>query len=233
MFSSIDESPYNGFDVADIVANRLCICGRTAGVRYASMMSVGSMDLFDQIFSTYSDSTVYFLMGATGSLLFLIRLGTMLIFGGDGGDIDADANGVEAHGGGFTLFSMLSILSFMMGAGWLGLACRMEWEFGALSAAIAASVFGFSLMLLSSVGMYQMKKLNQVGRYEVRHCIGKIGRVYQRVPAKGQGRGQVQVTVDGRRLTLPAVSTGEEVASFAAVKIVEVQEGDTLVVEKP
>lgn len=193
------------------------------------------MDLFDQLFSTYSDSTVYFLMGATGSLLFLIRLGTMLIFGGDGGDTDLDVDGdggVEAHGGSFTLFSMLSILSFMMGAGWLGLACRMEWGFGPLSAAVMASAFGFFLMLLSSVGMFQMKKLNQVGQYDVRHCVGKIGRVYQRVPGKGQGRGQVQVTVDQRQLTLPAVSTGGEIESFAAVKIVEVQESDTLVVEK-
>ena len=180
------------------------------------------------------DSVVYFFMGATGTLLFVVRLAMMLLFGGDdAGDFDMDADGdIVAHGGGFTLFSMLSILSFTMGAGWLGLACRMEWGLGPFVSALCAAGFGFALMLFSSFGMYQMRKLNEEGGYNLRHCIGHIGQVYLKVPQKGEGRGQVQITVDGRRKVLPAVSTGEQIESFVAVKVVEVQEQHVLIVER-
>lgn len=173
-------------------------------------------------------------MGALGTLLFAIRLVLMLIGGLDGGDFDvgADADGgLEAHGGGFSLFSMFSIVAFMMGAGWLGLACRREWGLNPALSALAAGGFGFLLMFLSSYGMYQMRKLNESGDYEPRSCIGRIGRVYLNVPAKGEGRGRVEIAVNGRRKVLPAVSTGDAIASFAAVKVLDVQETETLIVE--
>ncbi|MHC5009778.1 MAG: hypothetical protein ACYTG6_02380 [Planctomycetota bacterium] len=193
--------------------------------------------LFDEIFDTFSDSTVYFVMAGVGTVLFTLRLILMLAFGLDHDadfDVDVDADGgIAAHGGEFSFFSMLSILSFMMGAGWLGLACRMEWGMGPVQSALAASGFGFALMTLSSVAMYQMRKLNEPGRYDVNNCIGSIGRVYMKIPPKGQGRGQVQITVDGRQKTLSAVTEGdEEIESFTAVKAVGVQEGETLIVEK-
>ena len=88
----------------------------------------------DDLFSTFSDATLYFSMAAIGTLLFSIRILMMLFFGfDDGGDFDVDADldgGFEGHFGDFSLFSMVSILAFMMGAGWLGLACRLEWGVG-------------------------------------------------------------------------------------------------------
>ena len=193
-------------------------------------------DSIEGLFTTFSDSTVYFVMAAVGTLLFLIRLGLMLIVGIDDGgdfDLDVDADGdIEGHGGGFTLFSMLSILSFMMGAGWLGLACRLEWGLHSFLSALLASIFGFSLMLFSSFGMYQMRKLNEPGKYDVRNCVGRIGQVYLKIPAKGQGRGQVRIAVDGRQKVLAAVSSGEQIESFAAVKVVDVQDDESLIVEK-
>ena len=199
---------------------------------------IANANWFSDLFSTFTDATVYFYMGAVGSILFLIRMG-LLVFSGVDSDVEFDADidvdvdgGIHAHGGDFTLFSMLSIVSFLMGAGWLGLACRVEWDMRPLAAAACASGFGFGLMLLSSLGMYQLRKLNEEGRYDVRNSIGQIGRVYLTIPAKGEGRGRVRVSVDGRQKVLAAVSTGEAIESFTAVKIVDVQEGETLIVEK-
>ncbi|MAE64292.1 MAG: hypothetical protein CMJ18_08450 [Phycisphaeraceae bacterium] len=189
----------------------------------------------DEIFERFSDITVYFVMGAIGSALFLIRLVMMFVFGvDDGGDFDlgVDADGdVDVHDGGFGIFSMLSILSFSMGAGWLGLLCRMDWGLGPFVSALIASAFGFSLMLFSSFGMYQLHKLNEVGRYDVRTCIGSVGQVYMRIPAKGDGQGKVQINVEGRHKTLTAISTGDAIESFKAVRVVDVRAPETLVVE--
>ena len=73
---------------------------------------------------------------------------------------------------------------------------------------------------------------NEPGEYDVQTCIGKTGRVYLRLPEKGQGRGQVQITVSGNQRVLEAVSTGEAIESFATVKIVGIEGVETLVAER-
>ncbi len=187
--------------------------------------------LSESFFSEFTDSTVYFTMAAIGTILFLLRILLMSI-GGDGGlDVDFDAtDGLESHDGA-SFFSLLSILSFMMGTGWMGLACRREWDLGGVLSALIASAFGFALLALSSAGMAAMRKMNASGAYNVRNCIGSIGRVYMKIPAKGEGRGKLEITVDGRRKTLPAISTAGPLESFSAARVVEVQEGETLIVE--
>ncbi len=72
-----------------------------------------------------SDAAAYFVMAIVGTSLFLLRL-ALSFFGMDGdtdGALDADG-GTDAA---FSLFSVLSILAFFMGAGWMGLACRVDW----------------------------------------------------------------------------------------------------------
>lgn len=197
------------------------------------MVLASVLDLItDEFFAEFTDSTVYFTMALLGTTLFLIRILLLMIGGSDGGDFDLDhSDGIEGHGGEFSFFSLLSILSFLMGAGWVGLACRREWDLGAIGSALAASGAGFLLMSFTSFGLYNMRKLDSSGAYDVKTCIGKIGRVYLKVPPKGQGRGQIEITVDGRRKVLPAISNSVEIASFAAAKVVGVQEDETLIIE--
>jgi hypothetical protein len=202
-----------------------------------AFLVVGSFsDFITEVFSTFSDVTVYFVMAAVGSMLFGIRLLLMLFVGVDAGgdfDLDVDADGgLEAHGGDFSLFSLISILSFMMGAGWLGLACRLDWGCGPVKSALFAGLFGFALAFLSSFLLWQMRKLSESGAYQVNDCLGKIGRVYLKIPATGQGRGQVQITVSGRQKVLEAISKGEEIESFASVKVTAIEGEETLVVER-
>ncbi len=190
----------------------------------------------ENIFTPLSDLSFYFVLAVTGTLLFTIRLALMM-FGIDGaGDFDTDMDadgmgGLEAHGD-FSLFSMFSILSFMMGAGWLGLAARLDWGLGPVPAAIYAGLFGFGLMFMSSFAIFQMRKLTQTSRYDPKSAIGKTGSVYMRIPASGSGRGQVQLSGGGRRRTVEAITQGAEIESFVTVKIVDVRDDGVLVVER-
>lgn len=191
--------------------------------------------MFDEIFSEFSDSTVYFVMGSIGTALFLIKALLMLI-GGDGdGDFDLDVDGdggIEVHGGGFTLFSLLSILAFMMGAGWMGLLCRQDFGLGSALSALIACAFGFALMLFASLGMLAMTRLQQAGKYDVANSLGKIAKVYLTIPEAGQGTGQIQLNLDGRSSLLTAVSNGAKIESFASVKVIEVRDDEVVVVER-
>jgi hypothetical protein len=179
------------------------------------------------------DASVYLFLAVAATALFVIRLGLQFFFGDVDVDLDADAH-IDAHmdsTGAFELFSLLSILAFFMGVGWMGLACRVSWGVGSALSAVAATAFGLSLMGLSSGLMYAVRQMAEEGRYDVDTAVGEIGKVYLTIPAKGEGQGQVEVTVSGRRKILPAISKGDSIPAFKRVKIVEVAGEETFVVE--
>ena len=189
------------------------------------------MEWFNEAFTT---APIYFGMALLGTAVFVLRIGMMLIFGlDDGMDLDGDVGDMDAadHDTGFALLSVLSITSFLMGTGWIGFVCTLQSDLGSFVIALVSMGFGFSMMLLSAGGMYYMKRFQQVGSYDVRSCIGKLGKVYLTVPESGQGEGQVQINVQGRQKVVAAVSRGERIESFTTVRVLDVQGDETLVVE--
>ncbi|HUG80283.1 MAG TPA: hypothetical protein VML01_01375 [Bryobacterales bacterium] len=183
----------------------------------------------DRYLSIGIDASIYLFLAVTATALFVIRLGLQFFFG----DVDTDVH-VDAHmdsTGAFELFSLLSVLAFFMGVGWMGLACRVSWGMGSALSAVSATAFGLSLMGLSSGLMYAVRQMAEEGRYDVNTAIGKIGKCYLTIPAKGEGQGQVEITVSGRLKVLPAISNGERIPAFQRVKIVAVEGEETFVVE--
>ena len=179
------------------------------------------------------DASIYLFLAVTATALFVIRLGLQFFFGDVDMHVDTDVH-VDAHmdsTGAFELFSLLSILAFFMGVGWMGLACRVSWGMGSALSAVSATAFGLSLMGLSSGLMYAVRQMAEEGRYDVNTAIGEIGKCYLTIPAKGEGQGQVEITVSGRLKVLPAISNGERIPAFQRVKIVAVVGEDTFVVE--
>ncbi|NNL66916.1 MAG: hypothetical protein HKP30_11775, partial [Myxococcales bacterium] len=153
---------------------------------------------FSSLTAQGADTTAYLVMALAGTFLFLLRLGFALFVGADI-DMDADVDADVGSDASFSLFSLLSILAFFMGAGWMGLACRLEWGVGRFGSAMAALGFGGAMMLFASLLMYGTRRLNQEITYDVGTAVGTTARVYARIPAKGEGAGQVEVTVSGRR----------------------------------
>ena len=192
------------------------------------------MDLLQKIFDWQAlleqgaDAVAYSVMAAVGTLLFLGRLALALI-GGDG-DVDGEMDGFDSDVS-FTMFSVLSILAFFMGSGWMGLACRLDWGLGRLLSAVIASGFGFVMLLAASGMTYATRRLNTTIEYDLATAIGKIGRVYLTIPARGEGQGQIEISVSGRKKVLKAASNGAEIAAFVDVKVLEVRDDDTLIVE--
>jgi len=152
---------------------------------------------------------------------------------GDGGlDVDVDHGDAHADSSAvFSLFSLLSILAFFMGAGWMGLACRLEMGLGTVLSALVAGGFGSLLMVMAAGLMWGMRKLSREITWDAKSCIGSGARVYLTIPEKGRGRGQVEVSVSGRRKVLPAISTDRKIDSFMAVTVVDVEDDGSLVVE--
>ena len=177
-----------------------------------------------------ADAVIYLVMAGVGTLLFLFRLG-MAMFGGPESDFDTDVDVAIDTDVSFQMFSVLSILAFFMGAGWMGLACRLDWGMGRLVSSLGAAGFGF-VMMMAAVGLtYTTRRLNRQINYDVRTAIGHTGRAYLTIPKKGKGHGQVEISVSGRKKVLRAASNGPAIAAFEDVKVVEVRDDETLIVE--
>jgi hypothetical protein len=188
---------------------------------------------WSEIVKLGGDAVTYFLMAAVGTTLFLIRL-AFALFGGDGGDFDADVDpGVHDVGSdaSFTLFSLLSVMAFIMGTGWMGLACRIDWGLNRPVSVFVSVGFGVLMMFFAAGLMYMTRRLNRTITYDVKTAVGRTARVYMSIPARGEGQGKVQVSVSGRLMTMPAVSSGAALDAFTDVKVVDTRDDGTLVVE--
>ena len=175
------------------------------------------------------DVLIYLIMALIGTTFFIIRLALALFFGGDG-DVDGDLADVGGDGA-FNMFSILSILAFFMGAGWMGLTCRIDWELNSMVSAAASAGFGLVLMMMASGLMAFARKLNRAVEYDVNTAIGKTANVYMSIPMKGDGKGKIQVAVSGRLKTMDAVSIGPPIKEFSSVTVISVRDDGTFIVE--
>ncbi len=185
---------------------------------------------WDAALSYGMDVLIYLIMALVGTTFFVIRLALALFFGGDG-DIDGDLADAGTGDGAFNMFSVLSILAFFMGAGWMGLTCRIDWDLGSMASAVSATGFGFVLMLMASGLMAFARKLNRAVEYDVNTAIGKTANVYMSIPMKGDGKGKIQVAVSGRLKTMDAVSIGPPIKEFSSVTVISVRDDGTFIVE--
>ena len=183
----------------------------------------------DELFSEFSDATLYFVIACIGTLLMVIRIVLMLLFGMDT-DVDVDGD-VDGDGDGFGILSIFSILAFMAGFGWVGYAARTEWELGGFASAAAGFAFGFLMMLLAASMMFYIRKLNSTPTVDFRTAVGHTGKSYRRIPGEAAGHGEVQITVGGTERVLAAKTRGPAIESFTTVKVIEVEDDGTLIVE--
>ena len=177
------------------------------------------------------DVVAYLVMALIGTIFFLLRLLVALFFGGDGADLDGDLGDVGHADSTFSMFSLLSILAFFMGAGWMGLACRVDWQLGSFTSAVASAGFGLVLMAMASGLMAFARSLNRVVEYDLETAVGHIASVYMSIPEKGQGRGKIKVSVSGRLKTLDAINNGPKIAEFKSVRVLSVRDDGTFIVE--
>lgn len=179
----------------------------------------------------FSSPAVWFTIPALiGTGLFALKLFLMLI----GSDLDTDVGDLSAvdHGGaadvGFKLLSIQSVLAFLMGFGWAGLAAvtATEWKMPLVSAAAVAGGLGMTYFM--GVLMASVFKLQASGNVDIRSTIGAEGTVYVTIPGENKGPGQVTLVVSERQRVYSAVSMGGELARNTRVRVVGIHGQNTL-----
>ena len=173
-------------------------------------------------------STFYYI-ALFSTILFVLK---MILFAFTGGDAEvfSDFNTEFEAETSFNFLSIQSILAFLMGFGWIGLAVLNQWKLPTAIAVSSGAIFGLILMFLSSYLMLAIKKLNKNIRKDYKACIGKEAKTY--TAFKAQGEGQIEVVINGKLSVEKAKNISDnEIDAFTQITITDYKD-NTFYIEK-
>lgn len=193
--------------------------------------------MFDLLFD--NGAAWFSIPAIVGTVFFTIRIVLLLVGGAADMDLDLDAD-VSApdhvvdhldstHA--FQILSIQSVAAFMMGFGWGGLGALRGADGWAWWAVMASAIAGGAVMVwLLGLTLKAVYDLQASGNVAIDAAMGREGEVYCAVPARGEGRGQVRITVQQRQRIYNAVTEGEALPTSTRVKVTRVNGDNTLTV---
>lgn len=170
----------------------------------------------------------------SASLIFVIQ--TVMTFLGLG-DHDADFD-LDTSDGSFdadpsmNLLTFRNLVNFCLGFGWTAVLMHEKIQSNALLIIVSVIVG----ILLVAVVMWIFKWLSgmqQTGNIDVhKSAVGCEGKVYLTIPGERKGEGKVQITINNAVREYDAVTDGETIPTGKAIKVTEVINDYTLLVEE-
>lgn len=176
---------------------------------------------------------IYLLIALISTVVFILKFILMLIAGNQDTVIDGDIQLNDMHvssDSAFVLLSIESILAFLMGFGWSGIAFRNEWNLASIYSVPLAFIFGFIMMFFFAYLMMQVKKLNKVSSFDINECKGKIASAYTEL--KRDKMGQVKINASGKLRFLPAINRSTDIINaFSSVIVTDIEDNYLIVDE--
>jgi membrane protein implicated in regulation of membrane protease activity len=175
---------------------------------------------------------VYWIVAIPATLLFVIQLILSFIGGeyGDGEAMGDSDSAIDSDSGiPFQFFTLKNLIAFFAIFGWTGIAC-LSYGLSLPLTVFISTMSGLLMMLLMATLFYLISKLTYDGTMKMKNAIGHSATVYLPIPAKRQGKGQVQVKFQGLQ-TLDAITDSEEpLETGQVVKVSDIVDGEILVV---
>lgn len=164
------------------------------------------------------------------SIIFIIQ-SIMTFIGGDASDgTELDTNDIDGDHSGH-IFSLRNLINFLLGFSWAGIGFYNSIENKFLLLFIALNV-GFVFVVMFFYVIKQLLKLNEDNTFKIHNILSKTADVYLTIPAKGNGKGKIHISVNGSLHELDAMSNGEKIETGAVVKIIDITADNLVVVEK-
>ena len=179
---------------------------------------------------------VFACIGIPATLVLIVQTVLVLFgIGGDEADADIDPDGFDvgdAGDGGLVLFSVRGIVAMFCVAGWSGVVF-VDLGIAPILCVFLAILCGSAALFGIAYLMKAVLKLQSNGNIQIGSAVGKTGEVYIPIPAKGQGRGKINITVQDRFIEIDAITRAEETLKTGeTVRVVSTDEAGLVVVEK-
>ena len=177
----------------------------------------------------------------TASLIFIIQSIATFI-GADAGDsgfdtdfdTDIDAIGDSSADGpsGMNLYTFRNFVNFFLGFGWTSVLLAGKISSTGLLFFIAILV-GVALVAAVMYLFKWLSSMQQSGTINIyKSAIGCQGTVYLTIPGERQGEGKVQITINNAVREYYAQTDGDTIKTGKPIKVVEVINEHTLLVEE-
>jgi len=180
--------------------------------------------------NSLTGATLFFWTVAIGASVFQLLLFAGSMFAGHdfdhSTDIDHHVSGAE---GAVKVLSLRAMVAFAVGFGWAGVLFVDEGF--SLTVTIAIAMFVGLLFMAMIYGVMRfMVSLKADGTLDYANAVGLEGKVYVTIPAARAGEGQIELLLQGRLITVTAVTSHTEpLPPQTPVRVIAV-EGNTLVV---
>lgn len=171
---------------------------------------------------------VFWVCAMFASLVFIIQT-VLTLLGMDHSDIDVDFDGADTMdlGNGMNIFTMKNFVNFFMGFGWGGI-CLRSLISSPLLLILASTVVGILFVVMFIYIFKKTRKLEANGAFNINDCEGRTAQVYLRIPAGGEGKGKVQISLNGSVHEFDAITDEDAIPSGTTVRIIEVMPGEQL-----
>jgi len=208
------------------------------------------LETFKELLGIQSNlEAAYWVIAITATLLFISKF-LLSIIGSDSGEGEID--GIDVSGGDADIsadmdisegsdsaeadtgyFSIDTVLSFLKGAGWIGVICYRFTRFSPGSIIAITLVSGVVTFFFAWFLLKNLKKFESSGNMEIKNAIGNTGSVYMNIPSSGNGRGQVQVELQGRLATLEAMSMNRELKTGEKILVCAIDKKTNTIMVAP
>ena len=186
------------------------------------------------------DTAMRILWGITfaASLIFIVQT-IMTFIGADAdadfsADVDTSADGSDLSNidGGSNLYTFRNFVNFFLGFGWTSVLLYDSVRPRILLFIIAVIV-GVALVAAVMWLFKWLAGMQQSGTIDIyKSAVGCNGSVYLTIPASRSGEGKVQISINGAVREYNAMTDGDSIKNGTTIKVVEVIDNHTLLVEE-
>lgn len=170
----------------------------------------------------------------SASLIFVIQtIMTFLGLGDHDADFDLDtSDGTFDADPSMNLLTFRNLVNFCLGFGWTAVLMHEKIQSNALL--IIVSVIVGVLLVTAVMWIFKwLSGMQQTGNIDVhKSAVGCEGKVYLTIPGERKGEGKVQITINNAVREYDAVTDGETIPTGKAIKVTEVINDYTLLVEE-
>jgi len=174
---------------------------------------------------------VFWFVAIPSSLIFLIQT-VMTFIGADStdgmnADFDGDLGGADTP---FQLFSLRNLINFMLGFSWTGISFYSSISNKLILLFISLAV-GVFFVFLFFIIIKQLMRLAENNSFKFSNTLNKTAEVYLTIPEKKTGKGKIMISINGSFHELNAMTEKESIPTGSVVKVVRIENSDTLIVE--
>ncbi|MBQ5983766.1 MAG: NfeD family protein [Bacteroidales bacterium] len=173
----------------------------------------------------------------SASLIFIIQT-VMTFLGADsGGDFDVDTSAdidptLSNIEGGSNLYTFRNFVNFCLGFGWSAILLRSSISSTAVLIIVSVLV-GAGLVTLVMYLFKWLSGMQQTGNINVyKSAVGCQGKVYLTIPGARAGEGKIQISIQGAVREYNAQTDGDTIKTGTPIKVTEVINESTLLVEE-